>query len=195
MEVRAGGVRDQTGAWHQGDRVVICTGASQEGVAAEALAGAAVRRCRLQMMETVPHHRPVTTSVADGDSLRYYPAYDVPARAELPAQDELSAAGRMQLLLVQRLDGGLTIGDTHEYDEPFDFAVRDDLAAELTRRAGLALGGEPPAVARRWTGVYSETTDGSLYLRRQLCDNVTLVTAPGGRGMTMSAAIAEETLG
>ncbi len=29
----------------------------------------------------------------------------------------------MQLLMVQRADGGLTIGDTHVYDEPFDFAV------------------------------------------------------------------------
>jgi len=29
----------------------------------------------------------------------------------------------MQLLCVQRLHGGLTIGDTHEYDEPFAFDV------------------------------------------------------------------------
>ena len=194
MEARPGGVRDQTGQWHEGDAVFICTGASHEGLAAEALAGAALRRCRLQMMETAPYRRLVSTSVADGDSLRYYPAYDVPARAALPPQDELAAASRMQLLLVQRRDGGLTIGDTHEYEEPFDFDVRDDVAAELTRRAAGVLGEDPPPVARRWTGVYSEATDGSLYLRRQLCDQVTVVTGPGGRGMTMSAAIAEESL-
>ena len=194
MEARPGAVRDQTGQWHEGDAVFVCTGASHEGLASEALAGAPVRRCRLQMMETAPYPRALTTSVADGDSLRYYPAYDVPSRRALPPQNEIATESRMQLLMVQRLDGGLTIGDTHEYDEPFDFAVRDDVAAELTRRAAEALGEDPPPVARRWTGVYSETTDGSLYLRRELCENVTVITGPGGRGMTMSAAIAEESL-
>ena len=194
MEARPGAVRDQTGEWHEGDAVFICTGASHEGLASEALNGTTVRRCRLQMMETSPLPRPMTTSVADGDSLRYYPAFDVPARAGLPAQEDLAASTRMQLLMVQRLDGGLTVGDTHEYDEPFDFAVRDDVAAELTRRTAAVLGEDPPPVARRWTGVYSETTDGSLYLRRELCENVVVVTGPGGRGMTMSAAIAEESL-
>jgi glycine/D-amino acid oxidase-like deaminating enzyme len=185
-------VRDQTGTWHEGDAVFICTGASHEGLASEALAGTTTRRCRLQMMETAPRSGVMTTSLADGDSLRYYPAYDVPARAALPPQGDLASASRIQLLMVPRLDGGLTIGDTHEYDEPFDFDLRDDVAHELSRRAAAVLGEDPPPVVRRWAGVYSETTDGSLYLRRELCENVTVVTGPGGRGMTMSAAIAEE---
>ncbi|GAA4587932.1 ABC-type Fe3+ transport system permease subunit [Actinoplanes octamycinicus] len=29
----------------------------------------------------------------------------------------------MQLLMVQRLDGGLTVGDTHAYAEPFPVTV------------------------------------------------------------------------
>ena len=37
----------------------------------------------------------------------------------------------MQLLLVQRAGGGLTIGDTHDYDEPFDFAVDESPYDEL----------------------------------------------------------------
>ena len=57
--------------------------------------------------------------------LRYYPAYDLPGRAELP---QAAAAGRAraQLPLVQRADGGLTIGDTHEYAEPFGFDLDED---------------------------------------------------------------------
>ena len=38
-------------------------------------------------------------------------------------------AHHLQLLLVQRPDGGLTIGDTHAYGEPFDFALCEDPAA------------------------------------------------------------------
>ena len=43
--------------------------------------------------------------------------------ARLGAQTASAAAHHLQLLLVQRPDGGLTIGDTHAYDEPFDFAL------------------------------------------------------------------------
>jgi hypothetical protein len=41
----------------------------------------------------------LTTSVADGDSLRYYPAFDLPGRARLPP---VAAAAAAQVLLVQR---------------------------------------------------------------------------------------------
>jgi len=193
MELRDTGVRDQTGVWHDADRVIFCPGASDGGLGAELLVGAPLRRVRLQMMQTAPYPQPVTTSVADGDSLRYYPAYDVPSRSNLPAQEEPGASSRMQLLAVQRLDGSLTIGDTHEYHEPFAFDLQEDVYEELVRRATSLLGGPLSPITRRWAGVYSEATDGSLYFRRQVSEGVVLVTGPGGRGMTMSAAIAEET--
>lgn len=51
-------VRDQTGTWHRGDLVVLCTGAAHTGLAGPHLAGyqrMPVRRVRLQMMQTAPH--------------------------------------------------------------------------------------------------------------------------------------------
>jgi glycine/D-amino acid oxidase-like deaminating enzyme len=41
--------------------------------------------------------------------------------------------------------------------------------------------------------VYSQVTDDRLYYRSEVEPGVLLVTGPGGRGMTMSPAIAEET--
>lgn len=193
VEAEEGFVRDHVGTRWEADRIVLCCGADLQGVAAPAVVGGPLRRVRLQMLETAPHAETVTTSVADGDSLRYYPAYAGGALARLRPQDELAAAHAIQLLLVQRRDGGLTIGDTHQYEEPFDFAVRDDVETELLRRAEGALGAPVPPVARRWAGVYSQTTDGSIYFRRELAPGVDVVTGPGGRGMTLSAAMAEET--
>jgi FAD dependent oxidoreductase TIGR03364 len=195
-EVRAGGVRDHTGEWHGGDLVVLCTGANHTGIAGPHLAGYAVppvRRVRLQMLQTEPFGRQLTTSVADGDSLRYYPAYDLPGRLGLPAQDQVAAAAAAQLLLVQRLDGSLTIGDTHSYDEPFPFDVDELPYDHLLGQAARLLGCEPPRVRLRWAGVYSQVTGTELYHRSQVTDGVVLVTGPGGRGMTCSPAIAEET--
>jgi FAD dependent oxidoreductase TIGR03364 len=196
VEVAEHGVRDQSGQWHRGELVVVCTGANFTGLAGPHLAATRhhLRRVRLQMMQTAPFPEAVTTSVADGDSLRYYPAYDVPARAQLGPQAPVAAASRAQLLLVQRADGGLTIGDTHAYDEPFAFDVDEEPYDHLRARAEALLGRPLPRVLRRWAGVYSEVTGTSeLYHRSALAPGVVLVTGPGGRGMTCSPAIAEET--
>jgi FAD dependent oxidoreductase TIGR03364 len=203
VAVDSHGVRDHTGRWHRGDLVVLCTGASFTGVAGPHLAAAGaladgngngLRRVRLQMLQTAPFAGRLATSVADGDSLRYYPAYDTPGRALLGPQPPAAAAARAQLLLVQRADGGLTIGDTHDYDEPFGFDLDEDAYDHLRARAGALLGTALPKARRRWAGVYSEVTGtGGLYHRSNVAPGVVLVTGPGGRGMTCSPAIAEET--
>jgi glycine/D-amino acid oxidase-like deaminating enzyme len=136
----------------------------------------------------------LTTSIADADSLRYYPAYPPGLVAELPAQAAEAAQHHLQLLLVQRADGSLTIGDTHAYDEPFAFDLDERPSEELLRRARRILGVPLPPVARRWEGVYCESTDGRLWYRAEVRPGVWLVTAPGGRGMTCAPAIAEETM-
>jgi FAD dependent oxidoreductase TIGR03364 len=187
------GVRDQYGEWHRGDRVILCTGANYRGLAGEHLSSAPLRRVRLQMMQTAPYEGRLTTSVADGDSLRYYPAYDLPARTFLAPQAIEAASRHTQLLMAQRLDGSLTIGDTHAYDEPFDFDVEEEPYDHLRAVAEDILGSALPRTVRRWAGVYSQVTDGSLYHRASLAEGVQVVTGPGGRGMTCSPAIAEET--
>jgi FAD dependent oxidoreductase TIGR03364 len=197
-EIAPNAVRDHTGAWHQCDLVVLCPGAAHAGVAGRYLARGGVRRVRLQMMQTAPLAERITTALADGDSLRYYPAYDLPGRSQLPPQAAAAERARAQLLLVQRADGGLTIGDTHEYAEPFGFDLDEDAYDHLRARAETLLGASIPPVRRRWAGVYSEVDPAvaghALYHRAEVEPGVILVTGPGGRGMTCSPAIAEETL-
>jgi FAD dependent oxidoreductase TIGR03364 len=196
IELRPDGVRDHTGTWHSGDLAVLCPGAAHTGIAGPHLAGfvtAPVRRVRLQMLATEPFPGKLTTSVADGDSLRYYPAYDLPERRLLPPQAPVAVAAAAQLLLVQRLDGSLTIGDTHSYAEPFPFDVDEAPYEHLRGRAAQLLGCKPPPARQRWAGVYSQVTGAELYHRSQVTDRVVLVTGLGGRGMTCSPAIAEET--
>ena len=202
-EIAPNAVRDHTGAWHQCDLVILCPGATFTGVAGRYqryLERDGVRRVRLQMMQTAPLAERLTTAVADGDSLRYYPAYDLPGRSALPPQPRVAERTRAQLLLVQRADGALTIGDTHEYAEPFAFDVDEDAYDHLRARAEALLGTPVPRVQRRWAGVYSEVAPGNpqiaghaLYHRSEVEPGVVLVTGPGGRGMTCAPAIADET--
>jgi glycine/D-amino acid oxidase-like deaminating enzyme len=126
--------------------------------------------------------------------MRYYPAYDVPALKELPPQQPIAVESKMQLLLVQRTDGTLTIGDTHEYDEPFDIALREPEYDYLIEVASDILGRPLPKVARRWDGVYSQRTDGAICERQKISNQIVVVTGPGGRGNSLSPVIAENTL-
>jgi FAD dependent oxidoreductase TIGR03364 len=189
-------VVDHLGGHHRGDLALLCIGDRLSGLGGrvgQALAAAPIRRCRLQMMQTAPTTEHVATAIADGDSMRYYPAFDLPGRDHLPpARPETTRFG-MQLLLVQRADGALTIGDTHVYDEPFDFAVDESLYDQLLLRAEAILGWDLPPVVRRWAGVYTSTTDGGLCWSQPITPTIRVVTAPAGRGMTLSPAIAEQT--
>jgi len=185
---------DTSGTRWEGDLIVVATGAAFDHLPGTEAVSRRLRRVRLQMLETEPYGEQLTTAVADADTLRYYPAYDVVPLDLLGAQNEIAAAHHLQLLLVQRADGGLTIGDTHAYDEPFDFALLEEPSVELLERAARLLGSALPPVARRWEGVYAQCIDGAVCAREELSPGVWMVTGPGGRGMTCSPAIAADTL-
>ena len=187
---------DAAGTRWEADLVVVATGAAYDRLPNTSGATGALRRVRLQMLETGPVDQGprLTTSLADADTLRYYPAYVAAPLDELGPQDAVAAEHHLQLLLVQRPDGSLTIGDTHAYDEPFDFAVTEDPMTELLARAGRILGTELPPVRRRWEGVYAQCLDQAVCLRTEIDKRVWLVTGPGGRGLTCAPASAADTL-
>lgn len=192
-----GAVHDARGRVYEGDLVLLCPGAAHDGLMREVAGELPVRRVRLQMMQTEPLDEPLTTAIADGDSFRYYPGFAGSALDELKAaepQDPVAEANRMQLLCVQRLHGGLTIGDTHEYTEPFPFDVQEAPYSYLAALVEEFLGRPLPAIRQRWAGVYSQCVDpGDLACRRQADEGVWVVTGPGGRGMTLAPALAEQT--
>jgi FAD dependent oxidoreductase TIGR03364 len=190
-------VRDDSGRRHEGDLVVFCPGAAHGGLTREIAGELPVRRVRLQMMQTEPLGEQLTTAIADGDSFRYYPGFAGAALENLGQAEQqapVATEHRMQLLCVQRLHGGLTIGDTHEYDEPFAFDVQEAPYAYLVELVEQLLGRALPPVRQRWAGVYSQCLDPDrLVCRESVGDGVWVVTGPGGRGMTLGPAIAEET--
>ena len=194
VATEASAVLDSKGTRWEGDLVVVATGAAYDHLPGTGAPAARLRRVRLQMLETAPFEPRLPTALADADTLRYYPAYEVAPLARLGQPGPVAADHHLQLLLVQRPDGALTIGDTHAYEEPFDFALCEDPTEELLSRATRILGADLPPVRRRWEGVYAQCTDGAVCLREEIRPGVWLVTGPGGRGMTCAPAIAADTL-
>ena len=196
VELADRAVRDDSGAWHRADWVFLCTGARLTGLVEQYVERPPTRRVRLQMLQTAPYPGRLTTAVADGDSMRYYPAFDLPGRRQLEPQDETAARSQAQLLVAQRTDGSLTIGDTHDYEEPFPFDLDEAAYGHLLSKAAQLLRQPVPPVRRRWAGVYTEMVDKLRYLywREEILPAVEVVNGPGGRGMTCSPAIAEASL-
>ncbi|TSA20452.1 MAG: TIGR03364 family FAD-dependent oxidoreductase [Actinomycetales bacterium] len=184
----------RSGERFEADYLIHCPGADHSSLFGEHLEAAPIRRVRLQMMSTAVFDQELTTSLADGDSMRYYPGYDVPTLSKLPPQHPVAEKNHMQLLLVQRKDGTLTIGDTHEYKEPFEFKLHEGPYQYLHDLASDLIGTKIPPIIHRWDGIYSQQINGEICDRRQISTNIISVTGPGGRGNTLAPAIAEETL-
>ena len=178
VATRARGRRDRAarrarphGDWHRGDLVVLCTGANspawpgrtwprrrarQRIPATGEAEPTGLRRVRLQMLQTLPFDGTLTTSLADGDSLRYYPAYDVPSRAALAA----AAGGRGRQPVTAAAGAAAGRVADHRRHPRVRRAVRVRRRRDRLRppaRPRHALLGVPlPRVQRRWAGVYSE---------------------------------------
>jgi hypothetical protein len=176
-----------------GDYLIICAGAMHAGFLSDHLTSAPIRKVHLQMAATEPQKYKVGHSLADGDSLRYYPAFKDLDLASLNPQSEIASKYHMQLLLVQRLDGPMTIGDTHEYVEPFTHEIDEAPYDHLLDVIQGIFGGAKPRIQKRWSGVYSQSTSKDIYFRKEIAPQTVVVTGGGGRGNTLSAAIAEET--
>jgi len=189
------GVLDHRGDLHSGDHVILCLGASVSGFAAELFENEPLRKVRLNMAETEPLGRPLTTSIANGDSFRYYPGFTSFANEFLERQAPLAAQFAIQLLCQQRLHGGLTIGDTHEPETPGLFETADRPMDVIEAAARLVIGPAFPRIERRWSGVYHQLVDPApdeVYFRKEVVPGVSAITGAGGRGMTLAPAIAEE---
>ncbi len=171
----------------EADLMVLCTGDRTDLLPArEGL----VRR-RLQMLAAAGPR--LTTAVADGDALRYYPAFALPERDALAPPAEAVTRFGAQLLVAPRADGTLTVGDTHVDDAPGAFGADEDAYDHLLSRFER-LFAATPRVLRRWTGSYLRRNDGEVLLREEVAPGVVALTAVGGLGMTAAPAIAAETV-
>lgn len=192
--VTTGAVVDHRGRRFAGDHVVLCPGSDQLGVVPSILADTSLETVHLQMQETEPLPALVATAVVGGDVMRTYPAFDLPERLRLPPPDPLSRRYGSHLIVTQRTDGGLTVGDTHVTGPVLPYAIDEPPLAQLMARLEGILGRPLPQVRRRWTGRYARAPGGAPCLRTVVDDRVTLVTGLGGRGMTLAPAVAEDTL-
>ena len=183
--------------WRVG-RAVVCSGADFETLFPASYAESGVRRCKLQMMRTAsqPNNWRLGPHLAGGLTLGHYKSFEVcptlPAvkarhAAELP---EFVRHG-VHVMASQNQLGEVVIGDSHHYGDdisPFENPAIDEMILDyLANMVRLP----DPKVAARWTGIYVKHPTKS-FLSLEPAANCSVLTAPGGAGMTLAFGAAQD---
>jgi D-hydroxyproline dehydrogenase subunit beta len=178
----------------RGERVVYACGHDLDRLFPVIAEAHGLQRCLLQMLEVAPPAQArVGPAVLTGTGmLRYSAIAAMPSvaavRAEIEQRQPELLDHAVNLMLTQRPDGSLVLGDTHHYGhtlQPFD----DESVAGLLLREGGRLLGAPLTVRRRWRGVYAESpvTD---FLIEAPHPGARVVAVTTGIGMTTALGLA-----
>jgi FAD dependent oxidoreductase TIGR03364 len=154
-------------------------------------------RCRLRMMEVDAPTGALAPAVLTGSSMLRYDGLALQpsaaeVRAEIAADSPALLEQGVNLMLTQRPNGRLVIGDTHHAgltEDPFEDEASDALV--LSEMEGLL--GTRLTVRRRWRGVYASSPKAPFLVTEPMPD-VTVASVTTGIGMTTALGLAKRVL-
>jgi FAD dependent oxidoreductase TIGR03364 len=183
------------------DEVFVCSGADFETLYPAEFAAAPLKKCKLQMMRTIPQpgNWQLGPALCAGLTLAHYAAFDscealVPLKQRFAQEMPEYVKWGIHLLISQNGAGELSIGDSHEYGpdfEPFDKAFINDL---ILKYMHTFLQAPDYTIQEQWHGIYPKLTNGETDLVFSPEKQVTIVNGMGGAGMTLSFGLAQEIL-
>ena len=179
---------------------VVCPGSATDHGFGKLLAAHGMQRCRLQMLRAKTAI-PVGTHLCAGLTLLHYGSFaDLKGlsavRHRYATEWPGYAEAGIHLLVSQHGDGTLTIGDSHEYEEPFRPYLRESIFTMILDYFNTFLPIDGIDVIERWDGVYGKhpnlpylslDADGTM----GPYGPVRIVGSAGGAGMTLSFGIGE----
>ncbi|MDQ0278204.1 glycine/D-amino acid oxidase-like deaminating enzyme [Arthrobacter silviterrae] len=179
-------------------KVIVCVGHDLDRVHPELAEERQVDRCALQMaLVRPPSGLNITRAVLTGTSMLRYPAFAETTAArelkrELAARNPELLAIDANVMLTQRPDGTLIIGDSHRTEATTDPFLSEQTTDTLLTAAAHLLGRGNFQVLQRWQGVYASSPLQSFLVERP-APHVTAVSVTSGIGMTISFGLARKT--
>jgi FAD dependent oxidoreductase TIGR03364 len=179
------------------DYTFVCPGDDFETLYPELWAASGVTRVKLQMMRTAPQPAGFRfgPALAAGLTLRFYPAFRICSSlpklaARIAAEMPLYERWGIHVMASETADGAVTIGDSHEYGAAVDPFNKSEIDELILRYLDSFLVLPDRSIAERWHGVYAKH-DEMPFLALSPEPGVRVVSAVGGKGMTLSFGMAE----
>ncbi len=191
-------VRTLDETW-QVEQAMVCSGDDFETLYPEHFLESGIVRCKLQMMRTVPQPDgwQLGPALAGGLTLRFYPSFQLCSTlaalsrrvgTESPQFDKWG----IHVMASQTPELEITIGDSHEYGNEVDIFNREEIDGLIIGYLRSFLKLPVETIAQRWYGVYAKHPD-QPFVRFEPSPGVTVVTALGGAGMTLSFGLGADT--
>lgn len=201
VKIHADAVETSDGQRFRFDQLVIAAGDEMRLFFPEECAAAQLSRCRLQMMRTVPQPAgfDLGAILVSDLTLCHYPVFrDCPSTSLLRArlEEEMPEHRRwgVHVIAAQHFDGSLVIGDSHEYAADFDPDHRSDVDDLVLGALRGFVRVPDQRIAARWHGSYLKSVAGQTQVVLRPRERITMVTAMGGLGMTLSWGCAKRTV-
>jgi len=195
-------VEDSLGRAYTSDKVVICNGRDFRLLYPQLFFDSDIMVSKLQMMRTVPQTGyQLKGAVLTGLSIRRYESF-----SECPSYHILNASSieerfkqwGIHILFKQAADGSIIIGDSHEYaaaaeQDKLGFSINQEINSIVLDEAKHIFDLPSWNIAEYWNGFYAQSKTQGIF-RKEVANNIHIVTAIGGKGMTASAGLAEESI-
>lgn len=185
----------------EADVIVVCSGADFETLYPKLYTSLPITKCKLQMMrlEAQPQEWRIGPALCGGLSLLHYDSFlSTPSSGKLrewvESEMDIYLKLGIHVMVSQQGTGELTIGDSHEYGlslDPFDRQHTNHLIFQYLKQFSRFKNNQ---LKESWNGVYAKMTDGRSYLFEKPEENVRILNALGGAGMTLSFGLTEKLL-
>lgn len=193
---------DSKGNRYTSDKIIICSGRDFKNLFPSMFYESDIEVSKLQMMKTAALHGfTLKGSILTGLSIRRYESFrECPSYSAAQAQEveERFKKWGIHILFKQAVDGGIIIGDSHEYA---DAQYADTLGYEVSQEINEIILDEARrilrlpdwTISRYWNGYYAQSKSQDLY-KKEIAAGIYIISAIGGKGMTAGPALAEETI-
>lgn len=187
------------------DRTIVCCGSEFGLLFPQMFADSDLIATKLQMLRLKP--QPDVTmpgNVLTGLSIRRYESFSQcpswPGIKSREPADSFWKRWGVHVLFKQEADGGIILGDSHEYAsagkaDELSFDLREDINQYFVSEGRKIFDLPAWEIDAAWYGVYCQTGDPSGIFTRTINNNIHIATGIGGKGMTSSAGFAKKHLG
>ncbi|MCB0459303.1 MAG: TIGR03364 family FAD-dependent oxidoreductase [Flavobacteriaceae bacterium] len=194
-------VSTTSGQQFYASKAIICNGSDFKILYPDVFFKSNIEVTKLQIMQTVKQKNyRLRGNVLTGLSIRRYESFsECPSYAKIKVNEDVNSLDKrwgIHIIFKQALDGTMYLGDSHMYA---DAKNCDDLGYEIEmpidnyiiQEAKKIVNLPSWEIQNRWYGVYAQCKDKDIF-DHSIDENIHIVTAIGGKGMTGSGGYAKE---